>query len=497
MGGGGRVVVVGLGPGGADLLVPAARAALDAAPHRFVRTAHHPAVADLTAAGMTVDSFDGRYDTAADLEAVYRSIVETLVEAAAAHGEVAYAVPGNPGVAERSVALLHAAAATGRVELRIVPGLSFADLAWARLGVDPAATLARVVDGRALESAALDLGGTLLVAQCDDRLVLGDAKLALLDHADPATPVTVLHHLGLPDEAVHTVALGELDHLEPDHLTTFALTLPDPTPGAELARLLELARRLRRPGGCPWDAEQTHHSLTRYLLEESYEVVDAVELLPTAAPDGTDADDPAYAALVDELGDLLYQVVFHVILAEEAGAFGLGDVALGVHDKLVRRHPHVFGDVAADTSAEVRRNWEQIKQGERGSDSIMDSITPGLPSLLYAHKLLRKAASVGVDPGDVTVSLDRVDAASARLRAGDDDETVLGELLAATVALARALGVDTESALRGWSTRFRSRFEDLERAAAADGVDLRALDEAAVAARWAAVTDPTPRLGSG
>jgi tetrapyrrole methylase family protein/MazG family protein len=497
MAGGGRVVVVGLGPGGADLLVPAARAALDTAPRRFVRTAHHPAVADLAAAGVLFESFDGRYDTADDLEEVYRSIVATLVDEAAVHGEVAYAVPGNPGVAERSVVLLHAAAAAGQLHLRVVPGLSFADLAWARLGVDPTTMLARVVDGRALESAALDLGGVLVVAQCDDRLVLGDAKLALLDHADPDTPVTVLHHLGLPDETVHDVALGALDHVEPDHLTTFALTLPDPAPGAELARLLELSRVLRRPGGCPWDAEQTHHSLTRYLLEESYEVVDAVELLPAAAPDATDADNPAYAGLVDELGDLLYQVVFHVILAEEAGAFGLGDVARGVHDKLVRRHPHVFGDVDADTSADVRRNWEQIKQGERGSDSIMDSITPGLPSLLYAHKLLRKAASVGVDPGDVTASLDRVDAASAQLRDGHDDEAALGELLAATVALARARGVDTESALRGWSTRFRARFEQLERQAAADGVDLRALDPGAVAARWDASGDPAPAPHSG
>ena len=318
----GRVVVVGLGPAGADLVLPAARAALEAAPARLARTARHPAVTQLRAEGLALPALDDRYDDAEDLEGAYRAIVETVVGAAAEHDEVAYAVPGSPAVAERTVALLHEAADAGEIELRVVAGLSFADLAWTRLGVDPLEDLARVVDGRALESAGLDLGGTLLVAQCDDPFVLGDAKLALLDHADPTTPVTVLRHLGLADETATTVPLGELDRVAPDHLTTLALTLPSPAPGLELARLLELARTLRRPGGCPWDAEQTHHSLTRYLLEEAYEVVEAVEALPAAAPGGTDADDPAYAALVDELGDLLYQVIFHVVLAEEIGAFG-------------------------------------------------------------------------------------------------------------------------------------------------------------------------------
>jgi len=481
----GRVVVVGLGPGGADLVLPAARAALAAAPVRFARTVRHPAVTDLAADGLDLVGLDDRYDDAADLDEAYRAIVATLVAAAAEHGEVAYAVPGSPAVAEHTVTLLHEAATAGQVAVRVVAGLSFADLAWARLGVDPLAGLARVVDGRALESAGLDLGGTVLVAQCDDPLVLGDAKLALLEHADPATPVTVLRHLGLPDETGTDVALGDLDRVEPDHLTTLAVTLPTPAAGLELARLLELARRLRRPGGCPWDAEQTHHSLTRYLLEEAYEVVDAVEALPAAAPDGTAATDPAYPALVDELGDLLYQVVFHVILAEETGAFGFGDVERGIHDKLVRRHPHVFGPVDAATSADVMRNWEQIKKEERATDSVVAGITPGLPSLLYAHKLLRKATAIGLAPADVAVALDRIEAAARTLRDGGDEAT-LGELLAAAVELARALGVDAESALRGWSARFRARVEAVEVDAARDGVDLHRLDAASLADRWAA-----------
>ncbi len=156
----GRVVVVGLGPAGADLLVPAARAALEQVPQAFVRTARHPAVAGLSAEGLHLQAFDDRYESATDLDEVYRGIVATLVDAAAAHGEVAYAVPGSPTVAERSVALLHAAATEGRIRVDTVPGLSFAELAWTRLGVDSLHTLARVVDGRALDDAPSTSAGS-------------------------------------------------------------------------------------------------------------------------------------------------------------------------------------------------------------------------------------------------------------------------------------------------------------------------------------------------
>ena len=442
---------------------------------------------DLAAAGIELEPLDDRYERAATLDDCYRSIVGAVVAAASEHGAVVYAVPGNPAVAERTVELLHDAARTGAIELRVVPGLSFADVAWTRLGVDPLATGAHVVDGRGLDAGAVDRGLPLLVAQCDDTLVLSDVKLALLERLDPSTAVTVLQRLGLPDEHVEEVALADLDRVvTPDHLTSVYVPPATQSATVELARLLALAELLRGPGGCPWDAEQTHHSLTRYLLEESYEVVEAVEELPADAPAGVAADDPRYRALVDELGDLLYQVIFHAVLAHEAGAFDMGDVARGIHDKLVRRHPHVFGDAAADTSAAVMASWEQIKKEEKGAASIVAGITPGLPSLLYAHKLMRKAASVGLDPGDVDASLERVDAAVASLRsaAGPDEETALGELLAASVALARGLGVDTESALRGWSARFRSRFERMEQLATDRGLDLHALAPDDVQALW-------------
>jgi tetrapyrrole methylase family protein/MazG family protein len=340
---------------------------------------------------------------------------------------------------------------------------------------------ARVVDARAIDTA--ELAGPLLVAQCDSTFVLSDVKLALLEHLDAATPVTVLQRLGLPDERVAVVALEDLDRGEvvPDHLTSLFVDAGAAGAAREMVRLFQLARRLRAPGGCPWDAEQTHHSLTRYLLEEAYEVVEALEALPPVGPVSLEL----YAAVEDELGDLLFQVVFHTLLAQEAGAFGMAEVARGIHDKLVRRHPHVFGDVVAEQSDDVLRNWEQIKKGEKGTASIVEGITPGLPSLLYTHKLFRKAASVGLDPGTLEDALARIDAAVAAMRAADADlEGALAEVLVGAVVVARAGGIDAESALRGWTARYRDRFMAMERLAGARGLDLAAIDDAAVTALW-------------
>jgi tetrapyrrole methylase family protein/MazG family protein len=440
------VVVVGLGPAGPELLTSAATAAIGRVPERYVRTTRHPAAAAVPEA----IAFDPVYESAATMAEVYAAIVDALVEAATSAGEVLYAVPGSPMVAERTVELL---LADGRVDVHLVPGLSFLDLAWARLGVDPLASGARLVDGHRFTVEAAGERGPLLVAQCDSRHVLSDVKLAVDDGPD----VVVLQRLGLPDESVRVVPWADLDRdVEPDHLTCLWVpALAAPVAG-EVARFAELVRTLRER--CPWDREQTHQTLTRHLLEETYEVLEAIERL-----DGSPA---AWAHLEEELGDLLFQVVFHSTLAAEEGQFTLADVARGIHDKLVHRHPHVFAGVEADTVGQVVSNWEKIKQAEKGRASVMEGISPGLPSLLYAHKVQRKAASFGVDP--------RV--------AGDD----VGAALFAVVDRARRSGVDPEAALRATAGRFRSRFEGLEAAAAAKGLDLATADAATVEQLWAA-----------
>lgn len=468
-----RIVVVGLGPAGVDLLLPSARTALERIPHRYARTGRHPAVADLATEGVHFSTFDAAYDAAADFASLYPAIVADLVAAAREHGEIVYAVPGNPGVAEDSVSLLRREAGTD-LDVSVIPGLSFLDLVWSRVGRDPMAGV-HVVDAAEFVPSAAGRSGPMLIGHCINQLVLSDVKVALLDTLVPETPVIVLQRLGAADELVTTVALEEIDRvITPDHLTSVYVDAGDAAIAGDVARLVELARRLREPGGCPWDAEQTHHSLTRYLLEEAYETVEVLELLPDDAPAG-EVDLDAYARVEDELGDLLFQVVFHSILAAEAGAFDLADVARGIHAKLVRRHPHVFGDVEAATADAVLANWEQIKKVERSSSSLVDGISPGLPSLLYAHKLYRKAASVGLDPDvDADGFVRMADALKGLETASGagETETALGELLAGAVVVARSRGVDAESALRGWSVRFREQFVRMEQRAAAEGLEL-------------------------
>jgi tetrapyrrole methylase family protein/MazG family protein len=436
-----RVVVVGLGPAGADLLSAAALAALERIPVRYLRTVHHPCAHVVTAAV----ACDDLYDRAVSLDEVYPAIVERLVEAAVEHGEVLYAVPGSPLVAERSVALL---GADDRVEVEIVPALSFLDLAWARLGIDPLAAGVRLVDGQRFVVEAAGERGPLLVAQCDSPGVLSAVKLA---PADPPASVVVLQRLGLEDEAVVELDWADLDRaVVPDHLTSLWIPELASPVGAELVGFAELVRTLRER--CPWDREQTHASLTRYLLEETYELLDAIEELP--APDGNDAaggpddagDEAGYEHLAEELGDVLFQVFFHAVLAAEAGRFDVADVARGIHDKLVRRHPHVFAGLEVDGADDIVANWDRIKRDEEGRGGVMDGIPAHLPALLYAHKVQRRASSVGLDVEPRVGSVDL-----EGLTTSDD----LGGLLYSAVAAARRLHFDPEAALRSVATRVR------------------------------------------
>lgn len=462
-----RVVVAGLGPAGPDLLTAATTAAIERIPVAYLRTSRHPAAK--VAAGAA--SFDALYDKAETFDHVYAGIVEALVAAAAKApgGEVLYLVPGSPSVAERTVELLRAET---RVEVEVLPAMSFLDLAWDRLGVDPLAAGVRLVDGRRFAEEAAGERGPLLVAQCDSALVLSDVKLAV---DDPPSTVTVLQRLGLPDESVRVVAWDDLDRVvEADHLTSLWVpTLAAPV-AHELVRFAELVRTLRQR--CPWDQEQTHASLTRHLLEEAYEAVEAIEALPGSGPDGMDH-------LQEELGDILFQVYFHATLAAEEGHFTLADVARGIHDKLVHRHPHVFGDVVADTAGQVVANWDRIKTAEKGRSSVMEGIPSALPSLLHAAKVQRRAASVGFDWESVEGAYPKVAEELEELRA-EPSEDELGDLLFAVVNVARHLGFDPESALRGASAKFSGRFSELEGLARDRGLDLAALDLAGLDALW-------------
>jgi tetrapyrrole methylase family protein/MazG family protein len=451
----GRVVVVGLGPGDPRLVSEATTAAVARSEVRFVRTTRHSSASLVEPA----TSFDGLYVQGESLDEVYAAIVERLVAAAAGYGEVLYAVPGSPLVAERTVELLRA---DSRVEVELIPALSFLDLAWARLGVDPVAAGVRLVDGHRFAVEAAGQTGPLLVAQCDSLFVLSEIKLAV----DEGPDVTVLQRLGLPDEEVSTVVWAELDRaVRPDHLTCVWIPRLDEPVAAELQRFADLVRTLR--ARCPWDQRQTHRSLTRHLLEETYEVLEAI--------DGLDAGPAGYPHLEEELGDLLFQVVFHSTLAAEEGQFTLSDVARTVHDKLVARHPHVFGPAGAPMP-----NWEETKKAEKGRASVMDGVPGNLPSLLYSFKVQNKAASVGFDWKDAAGAWPKIREELAELEAalaadpgaGPAVNEELGDVLFSVVNVARHLGLDPESALREAAAKFRDRFVAMERLAGTRGVPI-------------------------
>jgi tetrapyrrole methylase family protein/MazG family protein len=473
-----RITVVGLGPAGATYLSETVVALMAAAPATMVRTLRHPAAAQIE--GLGVESLDHLYDEADTFDQVYAAIVEELVSTARRHAPVpvVYAVPGSPLVAERTVELLRA---DPRVDLSVIPSLSFLDLAWERLGIDPLNGGVRLVDAERFAVQAQGGSGPMLVAQCWSQALLSDIKLSAAEEAGADLPdVVLLHHLGLDDERIESVNWWEMDRtLAPDHLTSLFIPHWPAPPADEMGRLEELVHTLREQ--CPWDRAQTHATLMPHLVEESYEVLDALDGL--GAEGGTPGD--GYDHLEEELGDLLFQIVFHARLAEEEGRFTLADVARGVHDKLVHRHPHVFGDVDATTAEQVVTNWEAIKKEEKRRSSVTDGIPKSLPALLLSTKLQRKGIAVNLTSPDLDEDAEalaqRVVALAGAL--GRDGGTVasgggeadaplsveveatqhlVGDLLFSLANLSRRLGVDPEQALRASALAFKDRIVAFE-----------------------------------
>lgn len=457
----GRITVVGLGPAGAELITVEASHEIAAHSRRFVRTRRHPASRAVSGAV----SFDYCYEQAETFEDVYEAICERLLDACA-QGDVLYAVPGSPMVLERTVELLrercasagsaHSGSACTGVDLRILPAMSFLDLAWARLGIDPAQEGVRIVDGLRFAESAAGCSGPLLVAHCHARWVMSDVKLAV--EAEPESAV-VLQRLGLADETIREIAWADLDRaVDADHLTSvYVPELAEPV-AAEIVRFDELVRTLRQR--CPWDREQTHASLRRHLLEETYETLEAIDGRVGLADD--EIDERLDGHLEEELGDLLYQVWFQARLAAERGAFTISDVARRVHDKLVERHPHVFGDARADSAEQVRANWETRKRREKGRASVLDGIPETLPALLRAVKLLKRADAAGLTPQAELPPDQTLHRAVSELVA-EPCEHHMGDVLLAAVELARRLNLDPEDALRTAAGRAERSLRAAER----------------------------------
>lgn len=426
------ILITGLGPGElARIPGPVLDILLDPERRLIIRTAEHPAAAEIAALRPVVFC-DDLYRSEGSFEDVYAAIADRVI-AASADGPVIYAVPGGPTVGEFAVAEI---VAIGD-QVEILSSETFVDAILSEVGYDPLRDGLQLLNGHQLPF-PLVVDKPTIVAHLDRPEILADVCADLSRVLPEDAEVRVFSGLGGPDAVDWS---GPIDEVDPD-LAGFRTSLWIDGESGGIVGVARAMERLRRE--CPWDREQTHQSLTKYLIEEAYELIEAVSAL---TPD----DLAGYAWVEEELGDVLLQVLFQAAIASEKGAFDIDDVAEVLRRKLVRRHPHVFGEVEVADAAEVKSNWDAIKRSEKGEAAGPSRVPEGIPALHRAPKVQNRAIKEGHD-----VETDPT-AVRALIESGAADEETLGKALFAIVDLARRSGIDPELALRREVTRFEER----------------------------------------
>jgi tetrapyrrole methylase family protein / MazG family protein len=458
------ITIVGLGPGDPELLTRRAWRVLGESREVYLRTARHPGIDVLPPT--TYHNFDDWYDRADDFDSLYREIAEEIVRLGERPDGVVYAVPGHPLVGETTVSLIVALAKERAVPVTIVDGLSFIEPTLAALKLDglDGLQLQDAVDVGRMHHPPLDPDVPAILAQVYSRAVASDVKLTLANQYPDDHPVVLVHGAGTPGEELEPVALYEMDHSQKiGHLTS--LYVPPLSQPGSFERFQETIAHLRAPEGCPWDRKQTHQSLREYLLEETYEVLEAL-----------DADDPD--KLREELGDLLLQIVLHSQIAVEEAEFHMADVIAHVNAKMIERHPHVWGDVKVSGAEEVVNNWDQIKrhaQDDGAKKSILDGVPKALPALAQAQAYQSRAARVGFDWAKIQDVIEKLQEEIRELQAAenaDERRKELGDVLFSVVNVARWYDVDPEVALRETNRKFVRRFRYIEQYADRDLKDM-------------------------
>jgi len=474
------ITLLGLGPGDPNLLTRSAWQVLSQASEIYLRTSQHPTVAGFPPS-LKIFSFDGLYEHGRRFEDVYAKIVERVLDLGRRPQGVIYAVPGHPFVAEATCPEIASRARQAGLPVQVVEGLSFIESALTALDVDafPQTTLVDALELASAHVPPFPPTAPALIAQLYSPLVASDVKLTLMAVYPDEHPVRLVHAAGTPQALVEDVPLYAIDRSAHIGLLT-ALYVPPLAAGSSFEAFQEIIAHLRAPDGCPWDREQTHASLRPYLLEEAYETLAAL-----------DTGDPQ--AMCEEFGDLLLQIVLHTQIASEAGEFGMPTLLRGVHDKIVHRHPHVFGDVKVDGVRRVLQNWEKLKAEERQANGkaeagLLDSVPLALPALVQASEYQKRAARVGFDWPDVQGVLEKVCEEVEEIRQAAEEQRAaeLGDLLFAVVNLARWYKIDAESALREANLRFRRRFSYIEKTARQQGRALSAMSLEELETLWQA-----------
>lgn len=464
-----QLTIVGLGPGSKSYLTLEAVEVIQASAMVYVRTKKHPVMPYLESIGGHFESYDDYYERYDQFELVYENIAQDILNKLETK-DVVYAVPGNPFVAESTVEYLieHVDPA----QIKIIHGASFIDAIITTLRIDPVYGLS-VIDGLTIEDTVLDVTSDALIIQVYDQRVASDVKLKLMTCYDDDHEIIVVRGAGIEgEEVIERIPLYELDRVDClDHLTSVYIEAVHPEERKKffINDLLSVMKVLRSPEGCPWDREQDHQTLKKYLLEEAYEVIEAI-------------DDDDLWGLEEELGDLLLQVVFHAEIASENGYFDFNDVITGIYEKMIRRHPHVFKDIHVDDADEVLVNWEAIKNEEKQETTVSQSINniaKSFPPLLRAEKVQKKMAKVGFDWPDVKGAMNKLQeemnelCEAIALEAPDKILLELGDVLFSAVNVARILKCDASEALQKTNDKVIKRFAYIEDTLQAEGKSLK------------------------
>jgi tetrapyrrole methylase family protein/MazG family protein len=472
------ITLLGLGPGNPDHLTREAWDVLGSASEIWVRTRQHPVFAALPAQ-LRVHSFDALYENGDSFEQVYGEITRRVLELGNRLEGVVYAVPGHPTVAEATGAEILRRAKEAGLPVRIVEGMSFLEPTFSALGLDPYPRIT-LFDALTLGQGHVPTYAPdqpALIAQIYSKLVAAEVKSTLTAIYPDQHPVRFVHGAGTPDQVVEELALYEIDRSAHIGLLS-SLYVPPLGEGTSFESFQEIVAHLRAPNGCPWDREQTHATLRSHLLQESYETV--------AAMDAADAD-----GMREEFGDLLLQIMLNSQIASEEGEFTANDVVRGIYDKIIRRHPHVFGDAKVAGVEGVLTNWEKLKEKERKhadqQKGLLDGVPTVLPALSQAQEYQDRAARVGFDWPEIEGVLDKIAEEIREVKeAGNEAELEgeLGDLLFALVNLARWKKVDAESALRGTNQKFKRRFGYVEQGARTEGRSLSDLSLEEMESYW-------------
>jgi tetrapyrrole methylase family protein/MazG family protein len=458
------ITLLGLGPGDPFKLTREAWEVLISAGQVWLRTNQHPIVASLPPE-LKIHSFDDLYENGISFDDVYSAIVEKVLELGKSPSGVVYAVPGDPFVAEATCPEIAQRARTLGLPLKIVNGLSFLEPVFAALGLDPYPRLV-LMDGIELSQAhvpAFPTDTPVVVAQVYSRLVAAEVKMTLNTVYPDEHPVRLVHSAGTTEEIIEDIPLYEIDRSE--HIGLFSvLYVPPLGEGTSFEAFQEIVAHLRAPDGCPWDREQTHESLRTNLMEEAYEALAAM-----------DSGDPVEMA--EEFGDLLLQIVLNAQIANEEGEFNMADVLKGIYHKIIRRHPHVFGDLKLEGVQGVLKNWEKLKAAERASShepekGLLDGVPLALPALSQAQEYQDRAARVGFDWKEMSGVLEKIAEEIQEIREVTNEKELvaeIGDLFFALVNLSRWKKVDAEAALRNTSMRFKKRFAYVEENARKQG----------------------------